>query len=201
VVWQGRKPGIYSSWAEAEAQVKGFAGARYQKFDNLALAEEAFQKGVPSPQVRNKPSASTKSTLIIPRPTLGIAVDGACNMMTGVAEYRGVDLSSGKLLFKGGPYPLATNNIVEFLAIVHALAYCEKHSLPHLPIYSDSHTAILWVRKGKANTRKTDPDGNSAVHDLIQRAEYWLATHAWRNPLNKWKTQEWGEIPADFGRK
>lgn len=201
MVWQGRKPGIYASWAEAEAQVKGFAGARYQKFENLTLAEEAFRIGRPPSQTLHNLSDSPKRAPKVPPPTLGIAVDGACNMMTGVAEYRGVDLSDGKLLFKGGPYHHATNNIVEFLAIVHALAYCEKHTLPHIPIYSDSQTAITWVLRGKANTRKINPDGNSVVHELIQRAEQWLAKHTWRNPLNKWDKVLWGEIPADFRRK
>lgn len=122
-------------------------------------------------------------------------------METGVAEYRGMDLKNNTLLFQGGPYPHATNNIVEFLAIVHALAYCEKHGLANMPVYSDSQTAILWVQKGRANTRKADPDGASPVHALIRRAEQWLASHSWRNPLLKWDSARWGEIPADFGRK
>lgn len=201
MVWKGRRPGIYTTWAEAEAQVKGFAGARYQKFENLALAEEAFRKGETEYSPRKNLSDTEKNTPKEPRPVRGIAVDGACNMVTGVAEYRGVDLSNGKVLFKGGPYPHATNNIVEFLAIVHALAYCEKYAIPHIPVYSDSQIAINWVRRGKANTLKANPDGNSVVHDLIQRAEHWLATHSWRNPLLKWDTKRWGEIPADFGRK
>ncbi len=43
VVWKGRKPGIYTSWTECEAQVKGFAGAEYKSFPNREMAEAAFR--------------------------------------------------------------------------------------------------------------------------------------------------------------
>ena len=37
--------------------------------------------------------------------------------------------------------------------------------------------------------------------DLIERAEKWLKTNTYTTPILKWETSEWGEIPADFGRK
>lgn len=33
-VKEGRKPGIYTTWAECEEQVKGYQGADYKKFNN-----------------------------------------------------------------------------------------------------------------------------------------------------------------------
>ncbi|MCS6833768.1 MAG: reverse transcriptase-like protein, partial [Flammeovirgaceae bacterium] len=93
-----------------------------------------------------------------------------------------------------------TNNVVEFIAIVHALAYCQKNKLP-LPIYSDSQTAIKWVKNKKANTRLEKNATNEKLFALLQRAEEWLANNQYDNPILKWQTDKWGEIPADFGRK
>lgn len=42
---------------------------------------------------------------------------------------------------------------------------------------------------------------NKSVFDLIERAEAWLNANTWQNPILKWDTENWGEIPADFGRK
>ncbi len=35
----------------------------------------------------------------------------------------------------------------------------------------------------------------------VARAERWLMTHRYSNPVLKWETGKWGEVPADFGRK
>ncbi|MCX7649818.1 MAG: ribonuclease H family protein [Flavobacteriales bacterium] len=202
VVWKGRQTGVFTTWKEAENSVKGFPGALYKGYPSREEAEEAWKAGPPS-KSRQKRLEKTPSKAVptANSPGLGIAVDGACNMVTGAAEYRGVNLMDGQLLFHGGPFPHATNNIVEFLALVHALAYCQKHGFWDLPVYSDSQTALAWVRKKKANTRKAAPATGSPVHDLIRKAEEWLQRHHWRNPLLKWDTAAWGEIPADFGRK
>ena len=36
----GRKPGIYTTWAEAESQVKGYKGAIYKSFTNTNAANQ-----------------------------------------------------------------------------------------------------------------------------------------------------------------
>ena len=115
-------------------------------------------------------------------------------------EYRGVDTLSGKEIFRQGPYFDGTNNIGEFLAIVHGLALLKKKN-SNLPVYTDSMTAISWVRKRKANTKLELTARNAILFELIERAEKWLKTNTWSNPILKWETQCWGEIPADFGRK
>ncbi|MCS6980863.1 MAG: ribonuclease H family protein [Flavobacteriales bacterium] len=198
-VWRGRKPGVYNTWAEAEAQVTGFPGALFRGFDSEAEALEAFKQEPPA--AGSLPARQVASTHPGTRPRWGLAVDGSCNMVTGTAEYKGVRLSDGKILFQGGPFAEATNNIVEFLAIVHALAYCHKHHLSDMPVFSDSQTALEWVRRGQARTKIPRTENNQEVFELLKRAQYWLATHRYHNPLLKWDTAAWGEIPADFGRK
>jgi ribonuclease HI len=126
------------------------------------------------------------------RPGKGIAVDGSCIGNPGQAEYRGVDIQSGNELFRVR-IGEATNNIAEFLAIVHGLAMVKKMGAG-LNIYSDSATAIAWVKSGRCNT--TFVYGR----DLVDRAEKWLSMNS-RGIVKKWETNKWGEIPADFGRK
>jgi len=115
-------------------------------------------------------------------------------------EYRGVYLRTGKEIFHQGPFKEGTNNIGEFLAIVHALAL-QVSRQSRFPIYSDSMNALTWVKKKKCGTKLAQTTANEPIFDLIDRAEKWLNSHTWDIPLFKWDTKAWGEIPADFGRK
>ncbi len=128
-----------------------------------------------------------------------LAVDAACSGNPGPMEYRGVYIRTGQTVFKFGPMQ-GTNNIGEFLAIVHALALQEKQGT-RLPIYSDSVNAQLWVRQGMCKTKLEENETTAPVFDMIRRAESWLRAHTFRLPIYKWETKLWGEIPADFGRK
>ena len=129
-----------------------------------------------------------------------IAVDAACSGNPGPMEYRGVDLRTGQQIFHFGPVS-GTNNIGEFLAIVHALALLQQQGMPHKTIYSDSYNAMLWVKKKKCKTTLERTPQTERLHQIITRAENWLRTHTYANPIVKWETERWGEIPADFGRK
>jgi len=204
-VWEGRRPGVYNTWEECKRQVEGFPGAKYRSFTTRREAESAFNDHHSRHLFRNPGSAGrshpakTRSTGV---PLAGsLCVDAACSGNPGALEYRGVEASTGQEIFKMGPYPEGTNNIGEFLAIVHALALLQKQSLHQKVIYSDSVIAIGWVKKKKCGTKLQMTKRNSLLFDLIHRAESWLERHTYQNPILKWETEAWGEIPADFGRK
>ena len=129
-----------------------------------------------------------------------IAVDAAWNTATGDMEYQGVYYATGDRIFLQGPFKDGTNNIGEFLAIVHALAYLQKKE-SDLPIYTDSKTAMAWIKKKHANTKLALTPRNKPLFEMLQRAERWLATNTYPNRILKWETEYWGENPADFGRK
>ncbi len=128
------------------------------------------------------------------------AVDAACSGNPGPMEYQAIDLATGARVFHFGPMK-GTNNIGEFLAIVHALALMQQQGLHDKTIYSDSYNAILWVNKRQCKTKLERTPETEPLYQIIARAERWLQTHQWRNPIVKWETQKWGEVPADFGRK
>jgi ribonuclease HI len=198
VVWKGRRRGIFSSWAECEAQVKGFTGAQYKAFESRAEAERAFASAYSD--YKGRP-ASTQKWLFSPHPPIlpSVCVDAACDGSPGRLEYRGVQTEGGEQVFRAGPFADGTNNVGEFLAIVRAMDYLSKHKLSW-PIYSDSENAIAWVRAGKCNTKLARLPSNTMLFQLISRAEQTLkVTRAFR--VLKWDTGAWGENPADFGRK
>jgi ribonuclease HI len=203
VVWSGHEPGVYDNWDAASAQVTGFPGAKYKSFASEADARAAFAG-------KYVEYAGTNTTTIeksIPElRDLGvvldsIAVDAACAGVPGPTEYRGVHVETGAEIFRMGPYQDATNNIGEFLGIVHALAFLHKRGKHEMPVYSDSLTALSWVRARVCRTKQPRTARNAPVFELIARAEKWLATNDYRNRILKWQTDKWGEIPADFGRK
>jgi ribonuclease HI len=199
VIWKGRKTGVFSSWEECARQVQGFTGAQYKSFTSRVAAEQAL-RGKYAAQV-GKP-VSNGAWLFSPHPPVAesVCVDAACSGSPGPLEYRGVDLRTRKEIFRQGPYQHGTNNVGEFLAIVHALRLLEKqHSA--LAIYSDSSTAIGWVKKKRCNTELAADEKNAPLFKLIDQAEDWLAEHTFANPILKWDTKAWGEIPADFNRK
>ncbi len=204
VVWEGRTKGVFRTWADCQKSIHGFAGAKYKSYEDYSTAMAAF-KDHPAKHIY-KSATSGGSTTSKPKKNVGspvkdaICVDAACSGNPGLMEYRGVDFAAREEVFHKGPYEEGTNNIGEFLAIVHALAlYSEKE--PNKTIYSDSKIAIGWIDKGKCGTKLLPSKKNAQLFDLIARAERWLSQHVWHNPIEKWETKVWGEIPADFGRK
>jgi ribonuclease HI len=200
VVWQGVKPGIYTSWEACKAQVSGFENARYKSFESEEEAQKAFADN-PWKHIGLKkrivPASLPSSAEIIAE---SIAVDAACSGNPGRMEYRGVYVADRTEIFHVGPFEDGTNNIGEFLGIVHELALlAQKKS--NLPIYSDSVNAIKWVERKKCNTKLKETSRNQIIFELIARAEKWLNENSYSNPILKWQTEIWGEIPADFGRK
>ena len=204
VVWQGHKKGVYTSWNACKKQIDGYTGAQYKAFINKDEANEAFTKNY-----KDYVGKETKKVVLsaIEKASYGtpnlesIAVDAACSGNPGVMEYRGVLTHDKKEIFRMGPFKKGTNNIGEFLALVHGLALLKSKKLDKLPIYSDSKIAMSWVKKKQCRTNIVFDVSNKDILELIRRAEKWLKENTFNNPLLKWETKAWGEIPADFGRK
>ena len=204
VVWEGVTPGIYTSWTDCQLQIKGYEAAKYKSFDTREEAERALTmspyayigKNAKSKSGGSKPSSDTLPSCVIDN---SLAVDAACSGNPGPMEYRGVHIASRQEIFHFGPMK-GTNNIGEFLAVVHALALFFKKN-PTITIYSDSNTALSWIKNKKAKTKLEPNQQNRPIFNLIQRAEKWLQENTFSNPVLKWDTEKWGEIPADFGRK
>jgi ribonuclease HI len=200
VVWNGVKPGIYDDWSTCLQQIKGYPDAKYKSFKTRAEAAAAY-KDSPSNHYGQKAQKTKKLSAVPPELIAGtIAVDAACSGNPGIMEYRGVWTETGQEIFKRGPYEHATNNIGEFLAIVHALAALKQQGAD-TTIWTDSRTALAWVRNKKVKTSLKRLPKNEVIFDLIERAITWLERNTYNNELKKWKTDTWGEIPADFGRK
>lgn len=203
VVWQGKQAGIFSSWAECKASITGYKGAQYKSFKTFEEAKQAFNKSYFEFKENNKSSSTPIHQLEKRAKEVNfdsINVDAASSGNPGKMEYRGVYTKTGKEIFKQGPFLQGTNNIGEFLALVHGLAFLQQKN-SNLPIYSDSRIAIGWVKKKKCNTKLQPNAKNADVFQLIKRAEAWLHNNTYTNPILKWETKDWGEIPADFGRK
>jgi len=209
VVWQGRESGIYDSWAACEAQVKGIA-AKYKGFATRQEAEKALAEGY---EKHISFTPRTSSATVQPTTPLSLddmlkhgvklpalAVDAACSGNPGKMEFRGVIADTSTQVFHRGPYIGGTNNIGEFLAIVLGLAYLKQKNLPWA-LYSDSKTAIAWVRQKQCKTKIEWTAKNQDLLIAVRAAEKWLHENTWTTPIYKWDTEHWGEIPADFGRK
>ena len=202
VVWSGKTPGIYDTWEDCEAQVKGVQGAKYKGFTSRPEAEQAFSSS-PANYIIRKPKNSQLSILNsqLSTPILpALAVDAACSGNPGVIEFRGVIADTGTEVFHRGPFNGGTNNIGEFLAIVLGLAYLKQNNLPWA-LYTDSRTALAWIKKGHADTKMEWNAQNQDLFFMLRKAEMWLHDNTWTTPVYKWDTKAWGEIPADFGRK
>ncbi len=210
VVWRGNTPGIYNSWEECQRQVVGVAGAQYKSFESKEAAERAFLR--PYDEVKGTKTASDKMVGVdelgmtvvrkgeVEGPVIdSLAVDAACSGNPGVMEYQGVYVASRERVFHFKT-PVGTNNIGEFLGIVHGLAYLKKHNLKQV-LYSDSVNAINWVRRKECRTKLPLTSKTAELWDYIRRAEHWLETNTYTTEIRKWDTEHWGEIPADFGRK
>lgn len=203
VVWKGRITGIFDTWDDCLKQTKGFSGAVYKAFKTKALAEEAYKSN--SHQFIGKDifetELSEEEIKRIGEPILdSICVDAAWNTQTGVVEYQGVETKTHKNLFSAGPFEDGTINIAEFLAIVHALAYCKVNKIS-LPVYSDSRNAIGWVNDKEVRTNHARTETSEKIFQLVDRALNWLKSNEYNNQILKWETKAWGENPADFGRK
>lgn len=231
VVWEGMEPGIYDNWEDCKEQIDRYPGAKYKSFKTKEEAVAAYRGSgeeeaslftqislknleriaeTPEPPQSHAPSATPSSAAKkskldysqIPEINLdAIAVDGACSGNPGMMEYRGVKVATGEEIFHVGPLADGTNNVAEYLAIVHALALLFRQNDITTPIYTDSATAVAWVRNRGCHTQLQPTAANTKIFEMLARADVWIRTHSTSNPILRWNTPLWGEIPADFGRK
>ena len=206
VVWTGRTPGVYGRWEDCKKEIEGFKGAKYKGFPDRTSAEAAFKEGPDNYWGKDATPTVDLSQAKEQPISPAVAVDAACAGNPGKMEYQGLFVDFGTQpattvqLFKSPVFENGTNNIGEFLAIVHALAWMKQKHVAY-PIYSDSYNAQLWIKQKKCKTKLQPNAKNTYLFELIARAEKWLNENAIEVPILKWKTDIWGEIPADFGRK
>lgn len=203
-VWKGHRTGVFDSWNTCKAQIKDYEGAQYKSFTTFDAAKEALNGNYFNYIGKNKSFKSELSAAQLKKIGLpnynSISVDAASSGNPGIMEYRGVDTKSKKQLFIQGPFAQGTNNIGEFLALVHGLSFLKKHDSERI-IYTDSRTAMSWVSKKTCNSKLERNAKNKPVYDLVERAVTWLKENEYKTTIVKWETKAWGEIPADFGRK
>lgn len=195
VVWEGHEIGVCNSWETCKKWISNYPNAKYKSFKSKAQAEDAYENGYFN---------YLKFGAIQPLPkgviNNSICVDAASSGNPGKMEYRGVDTVSRKQIFHQGPFEKGTNNIGEFLAIVHALALIKQKNSSRV-IYTDSTIAMGWIKRKKCKTKLVKDKKTAPLFELIQRAEDWLQKSDFSTKIIKWPTDQWGEIPADFGRK
>lgn len=215
VVWQGNKPGVYDNWEDCSKQVQGVAAAKYKSFESRQEAEAAFarpyseiigQATKPASHKGNAIVSVDENGMTVVRPGAtnvpildSLAVDAACSGNPGVMEYQGVYVANRQQIFHYKA-PVGTNNIGEFLAIVHGLSYLKKHGMKQI-IYSDSVNAINWVKRKECRSKLPLTPQTAELWNYVRRAEAWLEQNSYTTEIRKWDTDSWGEIPADFNRK
>ncbi len=231
VIWRGRETGIFRTWDQCKERTDGFPRARFKSFKSEAEAVKAFTRGPAMATVPNTRKARKSSQRFNPdqnpirkastrtgkrqdkRPkqlTLGLdfkpepnalVVDGACCLQTGDFEYQAVWLHDKRTAFKSPVLSPGTNNLAEFLGLVAGLRHVAELGL-QCPVYSDSQTAISWVRK---RAHKCGPVLQGLVTDEVAKmmddAINWLKANPEHPKVIQWMTKHWGENPADYGRK
>lgn len=202
VVWKGHHPGIYESWSECQQHIHDYPSPIYKSFDNIEEANKAYRDD-PFKYIGQKGKKNLRELSLSEKdkPNLySLSVDAACSGNPGIMEYQGVFTDTSTPVFHVGPFPQATVNIGEFLALVHALAYLKKNKLD-MPVYTDSRTAMSWVKKKQIKTKLERNEHTEKLFQLVDRALFWLHKNSYQSDILKWETGVWGEIPADFGRK
>jgi ribonuclease HI len=191
----GKDQGLhYDTWNNIELKVNGNSGV-YSKCleqDKIAAMDYFEKHKLAISEVKQ----DIKESTVVSIPEHGNVVDGACNQNTGEFQYQVFDLNTQSIKHTSKPYLNGTNNIAEFFAIICALrAFAKTKS--NYPIYSDSTTAIKWVKDRCCNTKVNDRELLMKISEQIE----WLRSNNCPNPILKWETKIWGENPADFGRK
>lgn len=190
-VLKGYEPGVYDSWTDCQKQVNGFSGAEFKSYTSREEALTAFNTNELDVEIEPTYKPSSKES---------ISVDVGTHGNPGIMEYRLVWSDTGEEIYHSKEYPVGTNNLGEFLAIVHAIGYVRKENLD-IDIYSDSQTALTWVKKKQYKTSLERNKDTELLFKHLDRAISYLRNNEPYAKLHKWNTVLHGEIKADFGRK
>ncbi len=149
----GRKPGIYTSWPDAQAQVKGFPKARFKGFATREEAENWLRNPSTSPSGQKKIHHPQKEETCR-KAEIEIYTDGGALGNPGPGGYGIVIIHSDRKKEICGGYRLTTNNRMELMGCIVALQELKQKDAP-ITLYSDSSYVVNGINKGWAkNWRK-----------------------------------------------
>ncbi len=199
----GRSSGIYTDWATAEEQVKGFAAAKYKSFPTRAEAEAwlkrpVYQKKEIQKTTRQATKSAQRQLLCDDPAAIIVYTDGGSINNPGPGGYGIVIEADGKRRELSGGYRHTTNNRMEMMAAIVALRElrdCRRKIFLH----SDSSYLVNGISKGWARKWRSKgwkkSDGQPVLNidlwkellDLLDGADVhfiWVKGHA-GNELNE----------------
>ena len=196
----GRKPGIYTNWPAAQAQVIGCPGAKYKGFPSRAQAEAWLKKPVYSKSTvkKTRPVRPSNSDTSPATGEVTIYTDGGARYNPGPGGYGIVLIYNGEQKELSGGYKLTTNNRMELMGCIVALRELEHRDKP-IKLYSDSQYVVngivkgwakSWRKKGWIKSDKkpaVNPDLWAELLDLVEDLDItfiWVKGHA-GNPMNE----------------
>lgn len=142
-VQKGRIPGVYLTWPECQACIKGISGAVYQKFAVKADAEAFVAL---NPVTVSVPSVKKQTFQTDSAADIYVYTDGACsnNGRPGAKAGIGIWFGSDDPRNVSEALPSGTNNVAELTAILRVwpLVAVDVAAGKRVAIVSDSQYAI-----------------------------------------------------------
>lgn len=196
----GRTPGIYDTWAAAQAQVTGYPGAKFKGFPTRKEAE-AWIKNPTYSRTPGKTARSAGPSIEDTSPGNGevtIYTDGGARFNPGPGGYGIVQICNGERKELTGGFRMTTNNRMELMGCIVALRELE-HRDKKITLYSDSSYVVNgitkgwakgWRRRGWIKSDKTpalNPDLWAELLDLVEDLNItfkWVKGHA-GHPMNE----------------
>lgn len=195
----GRQAGLFSTWAECEAQVKGFPGAKFKGFASKKEAEDwlagkasgAKTSGKRAPRpvsagasaVRMPMEENSAEAIADEETDFVVYTDGSClKNPDGPGGWAAViiDTETGEVRELHEGNPSTTNNRMELSAAIGALSSVREGST--VALYTDSKymkNAFTrnWIRNWKRNGWKTSQGTDVLNKDLWLRLDELFGSH------------------------
>lgn len=216
-VWKGRTIGVFDNWTDCKKSTERYQGAKYESFKTYDDARASFlehttkykskilEKSIIDKEERWRTCEKSPQFPFY-------CTDAACtNPHCGIVEYRCFYVfskdSTPKNIYSFGPFQDGSNNIGEYLALVKALMWLETTEPNGTdPVYSDSKIAIIWISDIKnPGSNSHIPKIGEALKGELLMCDDWVKKSTSYSQIARrvrhWNTSDWGEIPADYGRK